>query len=107
MTEVILQVTRRAELLSRATFLPLFYAASVLFSLGVILTGHVLGQPPSVLPSVIIPNVSFAPEKVWVGGCAADLKSRRFLGNEAHSVNTFIQHKSTEAPQCANHHAKQ
>lgn len=33
--------------------------------------------------------------------------SRRLLGSEAvHSVTTFIQHKPSKAPQCANHHAK-
>lgn len=105
----ILQEGGRAGLLSRDSSLPLSYNASVLFSFCWFYPHrpHPGSAHPSALPKVTIPNVSCPLEKVWVGGCVAYLRSHGFLGNEAHSLDTLIQHNSTEAPQCADHLAKQ
>lgn len=109
LVKVILQESGRAGLLSRDSSLPLSYNASVLFSFCWFYPPrpHPGSAHLSALPKVTIPNVSCPLEKAWVGGCVADLRSHWFLRNEAHSLNTFIQHNSTEAPQCANHLVKQ
>lgn len=107
MAQVILQESGRAGLLSRASFLPPSYHASVLSSCWFYPHRPFPGSAcPSALSQITIPSASCPLQKVWGGGCATDLRSHRFSGHDAHSVNTFSQHNATEVHQCANHLAR-